>query len=291
MSKKNYSRNKKSVKKIYSWKSISALWPDIKPPLRPSNGEMKIYENFLRQVIKTRTNKLTALLFGATPEIRDLLAKYTIPVTLVDINSEMVGATTALCQQKKRKEKIIINDWLNFRIKQKFDLILGDHITSNIVLKNHPKLYQQFKRHLKDEGFLITNVHLRALSKRLTLQQFIDEYRRNQLLRKDREKKWYWLYSLVYNNPSFYQEKHQAFFWPSTEELLKQAKKKKIELELEEAEKMADAIHMFGSYSYVTPKRQEFEQGFKKYFKIIDSDINKKKPVYRSYRIYFAQPR
>jgi len=291
MNKKNRLKNKKSVKKIYSWKSISALWPEIKPPLRPSNGEMKVYEKFLKQAIKIKGNKLTALLFGATPEIRDLLAKYKISVTLVDINPEMVKATTALCQQKKRKEKVVINDWLKFRTKQKFDLILGDHITSNIVLKNHTKLYQQFKRHLKDEGFLITNVHLRALPKKLTLQQFIDEYRQNKSLKKDREQKWYWLYSLVYNNPSFYQGKHQAFFWPSIEELLKQAKKKKIELGLEEAGEIADNIHMTGSYSYVTPKRQEFEKGFKRYFNIIDSDINKRKPVYRSYRIYFAQPR
>jgi len=90
--------SKRGLTGAKAWKSVAELWPDLKPPLRPSVGEIKIYEKFLKQVLPQIKSK-QVLLFGATPEIRDLLAKYKFHLTLIDINPEMIKATTKILKR------------------------------------------------------------------------------------------------------------------------------------------------------------------------------------------------
>jgi len=91
----------KTQNQTYSWKSLSEVWGDLKPPMRPSPGEVLVYERFLKQAIKKIGKKPKVLLFGATPELRDLFAKYDLEVTMVDLNPEMVKAMNKLVSQKK----------------------------------------------------------------------------------------------------------------------------------------------------------------------------------------------
>ncbi len=282
-------KHKKSPKRSVSWKTIAEVWPDLKPPLRPSKGEMRIYERYLKQIIKQKKGKLTALLFGLTTEIRDMLAKYGVFVTMIDVNPEMVKVTESLCQQKNRKEKVVIDDWLKFNLNKKFDIILGDHVFGNVEFKKQQRLWRQIKKHLKSDGYLITDVHLRALNKKIGLKQFIEKYRRSKILKKNREEKWYWLYSLVYNNPVFFKRKIKSVLWPSVEELLRQTKKRNIDLSMAEAREIADDVHIDRPCWFMLPMKKEFEKELKKYFTMIDSDINRKHSVYRCYRIYFAK--
>jgi len=273
------------------WKTIAEVWPDLRPPVRPSKGEMRIYERYLKQIIKQKGNKLTALLFGLTTEIRDLLAKYGIFVTMIDVNPEMVKVTKSLCLRKNRKEKVVIDDWLKFNLNKKFDIILGDHVFGNVDFKKQQRFWKQIKKHLKSDWHLITGVHLRALNKKIGLKQFVEKYRRSKILKKNREEKWYWLYSLVYNNPIFFKRKIKSVLWPSVEELLRQTKKRNIDLSMEEAREIADDVHIDKPCWFMFPTKKEFEKELKRYFTIIDSDINRKHSVYRCYRIYFAKPK
>ena len=66
-------KTKKSQSK--EWKKIASVWKDILSPSRPSLGDIRIYDKFIKQEIKKR-KLLKALILGATPELRDLLSKY-----------------------------------------------------------------------------------------------------------------------------------------------------------------------------------------------------------------------
>lgn len=272
----------------YSWKTFAELWQDLKPPMRPSVGEIKIYEKYLKEVIKRLGRKPKILLFGATPELRDLFARLECSVTMVDGNPEMVAAMDKLVKTKNRREKIIFGDWLNFKTKEKFDLACGDHIYCNIKLAVWDKFSENIKRHLNRDGYLVTNMVLREIKEKIDLPTFLARYRTDSVLRRDRFKKWYWLYALMFNT-ELYQEKDYGPYWLSATELWHQAWEKDIEMTLDEAGAITDQIYLPKRCLYILPLRRIFEQALAKHFKIIDSDISKKHPVYKCYRIYFAK--
>ncbi|MDD5627396.1 MAG: class I SAM-dependent methyltransferase [Patescibacteria group bacterium] len=272
----------------YSWKSLAEVWKDLKPPMRPSRGEIKIYERFLKQIIKKLGKKPKVLLFGATPELRDLFAKYNLSVTMVDINPEMVSAMDKLTTRQNPKEKKVWGDWLEFRVKEKFDLACGDHLFCNIPFSKYNAFFENIIRHLNPDGYFVINVVLREIKEKIDFPKFLVKYRKDKKLRQDKEEKWYWLYALMFNS-DLYHKKDYGHYWLSINELLNQARARNIETSAEEVGAIADYIFFPRRYLYIVPPRKIFEKALKKYFKIIDSDINKKHPVYKCYRIYFAR--
>ena len=90
------------------WTKVAQEWKKLKPPERPSKKEIAIYEKHLQEILWARKKrKIKAIIFGATPEIRDLLAKHKIfDVTIVDINPNMVRAMQELLKISKAKERI-----------------------------------------------------------------------------------------------------------------------------------------------------------------------------------------
>jgi len=64
-------------------------WRKTLPPARPSRGELRVYN----QIVKSLSPQIkTALILGATPELRDLLARQKIKISLVDFNINMIKA-------------------------------------------------------------------------------------------------------------------------------------------------------------------------------------------------------
>jgi len=272
--------------KTSQWKEIALFWSKLKPPLRPSKGEIKIYQKFIQEVLHfSKTKHPQILLLGATPELRESLAKLNYFLTLIDINPLMIKAMTSLLKVKRRKEKIIVDDWLKFNLKEKFDLILGDHIFSNIPYSKYPKLFLNIKRHLKEEGFFITNIHLKVFFKNFNLEKFLKKYFKEKWRGKD---KWFYLYQMMYNDPAFYSFKNFRLIWPSQEKVLKEAQKRKINLSSKEAAKICDYISLKKEAVFTLPPRNIFEKEFKKYFKIWKKDYDRSHPVFRSHIIYLA---
>ena len=73
------------------------------PPSRISREEAEKYNGWLKQK-KDNCNAETALVLGATPEIRDILTKFNFKTTIVDINQEMIEAMNSLLKTKNPDE-------------------------------------------------------------------------------------------------------------------------------------------------------------------------------------------
>src|SRR3989344_3465836 len=84
-------RNDHEAQKDY-WDSQSSEWRYIAEPFRPSNRELKYYENFLDTV----NDKKRILLLGSTPELRDLFARYynASKIYLCDFSWKMLEETS-----------------------------------------------------------------------------------------------------------------------------------------------------------------------------------------------------
>lgn len=147
----------KKNKFIESWKKFAKKWQKITSPGRPTVAEIKIYENFARPFLKKKGVKI--LILGATPEIRDMLARYkNTQVTLVDINLDMILAMTSLMKHKSAAEKEIWirSNWLNAPLpKNYFDLVLGDMVLSNVPFKLQDKFLNNIKSWLRPGGCFI----------------------------------------------------------------------------------------------------------------------------------------
>lgn len=168
---------KKQKDSALAWGKLSHIWGRLKPLLRPSGGELRIYEKHVRNLALRRNPQ--ALLLGATPELRDILAKYNLKVTMIDINPEVVKAMTTLRKRRGGREKIIIGDWLDIPHlikKEKYDLILGDHPLGLIRIRNWDKFLKGLTSVLKPDGYVLLNIVTNLFTKALSFKALIKLY-------------------------------------------------------------------------------------------------------------------
>lgn len=144
------------------WKEWSESWKEITHPSRPCQKNLRDYKRFFVQAVKGRKYP-NVLMFGATPELRDLLAKYpTVETTIVDINMEMILAMTELMQYKeKASEEIWVKaDWLRAPLKEGYyDVLFGDYILENLPYKKQSKFFKKCYQLLKKGGCFITRFY------------------------------------------------------------------------------------------------------------------------------------
>lgn len=154
------------------WDKIQTDYQKFLPPLVPSRRRIKIYKDLLKGVIKDSGNKV--LLLGATPAIRDLLAQMKFDVTLIDVSLNMIKAMTRL-RKINSKERKIIGNWLEAEtlIKDKFDCVIGDAVTNNLIFSQYPVFFQKMKDLLKPSGSLILCHCGKFLKKKMTVSQLV----------------------------------------------------------------------------------------------------------------------
>ncbi|MBW2982298.1 class I SAM-dependent methyltransferase [Candidatus Woesearchaeota archaeon] len=151
------------MKKKYTdpWKDFAERYDEFyAAPGKPTNDEKKIFYKLIKN---TNIKKGKALVLGATPALRDILAKFNLEVTIVDINKKMIKAMNRLIAHKK-KEKIVESNWLKMPFPDNhFDIILGDLTISNLDAKNQPRFFKEVKRILKPTGYWIHRIFLMPL--------------------------------------------------------------------------------------------------------------------------------
>lgn len=130
----------------------------MKPPVRPSAADLKIYDQFLRDAVRNqKTAKI--LVLGATPELRDLAAKYTEEVTVMDANLEMILAMTKLMRKKNPSEIWLKANWLSMPLAlDYYDVILGDGVVNNVAWSEVNIFWKHLAQILKPEGKFITRI-------------------------------------------------------------------------------------------------------------------------------------
>ncbi len=145
---------------IEPWQGLAKNWQRFSSPGRPSPTEIKIYEKFLQPALKLKNPRI--LVLGATPELRDLLAKYQkAAVVLLDNSLNMVLAMTKLLKRKTNNETFVIANWLKAPLKNKsFAAIVGDFIISNVSKRDLSKLLNNIKGWLKPNGYFVSRINV-----------------------------------------------------------------------------------------------------------------------------------
>lgn len=197
---------KKTISKEL-WSNVSKDWAQGIAPWRPSREEIKIYEEYLQAVIHKRGKDINVLIYGATPELRDLLARYDIKkVTLVDINHDMIKAMNELVTLSDSKEKVVIANWLETPFKDgEFDLVLCDQGIHYIFFEDWGKFFSEQARLLKKGGFLIEGIVALEEKEIITVEKMLSIYKNNVFTRED---KYYYCFRVMFGLKDFEGKKY-----------------------------------------------------------------------------------
>lgn len=150
----------KQIQKPSYWENLAKRWEKVAPPVRPSREDLKIYEEFLQLKIK-KEEKPKVLIWGATPELRDLAHKYKAEVTVCDISLDMILAMTKLMKYKEKlsKEILVKADWSTVPLQQEYyNVILGDAVNLNISWQKEKIWWQHSAELLQKGGVFITKM-------------------------------------------------------------------------------------------------------------------------------------
>lgn len=135
------------------------VWEIFTEPGRPSRGDIRQYNSFVKKAIKNKKN-LEIMILGATPEIRDMLYKYSVEqnakITCTDMSTEMYEAMTKLTHFNTKPNESFLNaSWVDMDHGKQFDVILGDYVNVNIDHNLKYDYYKNILRHLKKDGAFI----------------------------------------------------------------------------------------------------------------------------------------
>jgi len=269
------------INKKKEWQDYAKVWGYFQSPWVPSSERIRIYGKLIKKYSKGRE----ALLLGATPAIRDLLAKLKFRVTVVDISPLMIKAMSSLRKMKSR-EKVIIANWLTIRLNKKFDLIIGDTVINNLHPKEYVRFFRRIRNFLQDDGVFINQsvVLTKHVNKiKITIDKIIGK------LKKDPK-----YYENYLNSAYDYLEwscghaKNHLIDW-STLEREYQKRLEKSEISPAEFRLLSSGFKTLRISFYPEKK---LEKIMSKYWRIIEKRHEKNHQVHRDfYRIYVLKKR
>lgn len=271
----------KSFNKIkgLEWQEMAAGWKCLQPPWKPSPERIKIY----RQLINKYVSGRKALVLGATPEIRDLLAKMRFEVTIWDLSSIMVKAMTSL-RKIKSKEKIIISDWLSCNLPSKYDLIIGDSSVCNLLPRQYSIFFQRINKFLKNDGIFICQnpVLSKPIKKiKISIEEIINKAKHRPNCYKN-----YLNRAYDYLKWSFFHTREHLVNWGELNEIYRQ-KLKKGEISKKEF-KLLD--FGFSKLTLSFFKEREFKKILQRYWQIVEERYEREHRLYKDfYRIYLLK--
>lgn len=150
-----------TFKKTYAdpWKEYTKRYEKFYwAPGKPTNHEGKIFYGFIKDSFKNNKGKKSVLVLGATPAVRDTLARFNTEITLLDATKAIMKSMTKLIKHKKQ-ERFFEGSWLDMPFSDNsFDVVAGDLILGNIDAKNKQKFLKEVKRVLKPKGYFVHRI-------------------------------------------------------------------------------------------------------------------------------------
>jgi len=138
------------------WLKLAKNWRKVKAPVRPSREDVLFFKEESKKIIGKKKN-IKILIFGATPELRDLALSFKAEVVTIDQNLDMILAMKNLMKHKESNEVIIKGDWLSTPLKRNyFDLIWGDGVNTQFQWEKARFFYKHFYSLLKLNGYFVT---------------------------------------------------------------------------------------------------------------------------------------
>lgn len=208
-------------------RELANQWTKWTPPDRPSEGEMRVYEEFLQRML-AKKKKLHVMVLGSTSEFRNLFAKYSLPATVVDYAKENYYALGSLMKRKPYRETLVVKDWRTMKLKGKYDLILGDFCINVLPKEDQSVFIKNLAHHLTQEGLCMLKTFVRYDANRGDLTKSLTFYRTQKKHRPILETIMAPMFKYSYN---FKKETTRVFdVWNNFLKLYRQKKIRKEEL-------------------------------------------------------------
>lgn len=150
---------------VYHWKYYTS-------PSRASASDIE----FMKKLIRKKGKKAKVLVLGATPEYRNICGELKIPVTMIDWKKFNVNYLKSEVKNKP-KEVFIEGNWMKVKLKDKFDVILGDNVLNIFSKKDLPKLLKNVSLMLSKDGVFLARTHIKKKNERFTLLKIIKDYK------------------------------------------------------------------------------------------------------------------
>lgn len=254
-------------------------WAKTLPPARPSLGDLRAYNQLLKPV----SQKIkTALVLGATPELRDLLAKYKFKVSLVDNNINMIKALSLL-RKRKTKEQIFLADWRKKFTNQKFDLIVSDTGINMLSWVDWPRTFKNIQNMLTKDGVSLQKIAFQnPQQKNMASHDIIKRWQGKKLKTPDLR----WLLEMY----SDYKTYNPKTMLDDKAILIKEFEKSYKKGDL--TEKDWEYLQIYDDKVVMTiPSRPKVDSLAKKYFKILKTAPGKDFLYCRDMPVYFLKPK
>ncbi|PIN85987.1 hypothetical protein COV19_07255 [Candidatus Woesearchaeota archaeon CG10_big_fil_rev_8_21_14_0_10_44_13] len=144
------------------WKGFAKRWDEYyTAPGRPTRDEVRIFLNYIKKsgkLAKGKKSKIKVLVLGATPELRDMLARIKADVSLIDVSKYMIREMTKL-RKTRSKEHRFTGNWLKMPFSGGyFDIVVGDLAQGNIPKNKKDIFLAEISRVLKKEGYFIHRI-------------------------------------------------------------------------------------------------------------------------------------
>lgn len=147
-------------------------WKYYVPPARASPSDLE----FIKKKILEKGKDCKILIFGSTPEYRNMCGELGMSVTLIDFkkfNYEYLGKEV----KNKPKEIFFEGNWLKTVLNEKFDIILADNVINVLMKEDIDTLLLNVSKMLKKDGLFMPRIYIRGKNERYTGEKAIKEYR------------------------------------------------------------------------------------------------------------------
>jgi SAM-dependent methyltransferase len=153
------------------------VWEIMPSPARPSLGEVAIFQKYLDSLRIGKEGKIKVLILGSTPEFRDLCNGERYEVICIDVNQPIYEALTLLQKKPNLKERYICDNWLTFKDKKKYNIILGDAVTAMFPLGLYTQFFENMSQHLVKGGLLAIRVPYQDNRFKVPIKKVMQNYR------------------------------------------------------------------------------------------------------------------
>lgn len=254
---------KQRVLNLRSWRDFAKFWRQVDVPWRPTPDMQRIIENYAKRISR-RIKNPKALICGSTVEFREILAKHKFEVTCLDISPVSYKAFGSLMHRRPFRETLKIRNWMAKPfVKNYFDLVLGDYITSNIRYNEQDKLFRNLRNYVKDSGFVILSFFIKH-PKGQRINDLVKNFKKNPRYFDNFINKWDEVIRCSLE-PGVYDKRIYSYRWHTYDKKLFNFVKKGILTE-KEFDKLKAGV---GRFTDCGAPRKNFEKRLKKYFKII----------------------
>lgn len=140
------------------WERNAERWPGVRPPWRPSLGDIESYRVLSGSKIRGKV-----LVLGSTPELRDLVARESSerPVVADASIAMLLRGASLLADAEPEREIWVKADWVAMPLPEaSFDLVLGDMIWWVVPVSAQQGICRKIASLLRPDGVWVSRFRM-----------------------------------------------------------------------------------------------------------------------------------